>query len=147
MADEASTRDDARVAAAQQLIRRADTVERLRAWGMLASMFAAASFIAVAGVVPPGWVAIPVASALIGGYLLIRHAKARAEYRRCFRGQSEQLALPLAARNDPRRYFDDHGVAHGVPGSRDAAVRLLARIPAPVVALALLAAAVLIRFL
>jgi hypothetical protein len=140
--DNASTRDDARVDAARVLVGQADAVERLRGWGVLATAFAAASFVAVAGVAPPGWVAVPVVSAVLGGYLLIRHARARAAFRRSFAELSDRFAIPAAARNDPRRYFDDHAVPHGVPAPAQPA-----RLPTGLVALVLLALGVLVRFL
>jgi hypothetical protein len=143
--DNASPGADARVDVARRLIRQTDTMDRLRGWGLLASIMAGASFVAVAGVAPPGWVAIPAVSAVAGGYLLVRYIWARADYRHSFVAARERFALPAAAYTSPRRYFDDHGVEYSAPPPRDPVTRLVNRVSAAVIALALLAIAVLIR--
>jgi hypothetical protein len=143
--DDPFVRDDARLVVARHLVRQADTAERLRGWSLLAFMFATASFVAVAGVAPPGWIAITAVTTVLGGYLSVEYSRARRHYRRTFATVMERLAFPAVAHNDLRRYFDDHRIDHRIPASRDPAVRLLERIPTPVLALVLLALAELVR--
>src|SRR5262245_32641937 len=96
--DDSCARDDVRIVAARHLVRQADTAERLRDWSLLAFMIATASFVAVAGVAPPGWIAITAITAVLGGYLSVEYGRARRHYRRTFATVSERLAFPAVAR-------------------------------------------------